>query len=41
MSADLDAMTAMELRGRIARRQISPVEVTRRAFEKAHLQSLD
>jgi aspartyl-tRNA(Asn)/glutamyl-tRNA(Gln) amidotransferase subunit A len=35
MSADFDAMTAMELRGRIARREISPVEVTRRALEKA------
>jgi aspartyl-tRNA(Asn)/glutamyl-tRNA(Gln) amidotransferase subunit A len=35
MSADLDAMTAMELRGRIARREVSPVEVTRRALERA------
>ncbi len=35
MSADLDAMTAMELRGRIARREVSPVEVTRRALEQA------
>ena len=35
MSAAFDAMTAMELRGRIARREVSPVEVTRRALEKA------
>jgi aspartyl-tRNA(Asn)/glutamyl-tRNA(Gln) amidotransferase subunit A len=35
MSADLDAMTAMELRARIARREISPVEVTRHALDKA------
>jgi aspartyl-tRNA(Asn)/glutamyl-tRNA(Gln) amidotransferase subunit A len=35
MSADLDAMTAMELRGRIARREVSPVEATRRALDKA------
>jgi aspartyl-tRNA(Asn)/glutamyl-tRNA(Gln) amidotransferase subunit A len=35
MSADLDAMTAMQLRSRIARREISPVEVTRRALDKA------
>jgi aspartyl-tRNA(Asn)/glutamyl-tRNA(Gln) amidotransferase subunit A len=35
MSADFDAMTAVELRDRIARREISPVEVTRRALEKA------
>jgi aspartyl-tRNA(Asn)/glutamyl-tRNA(Gln) amidotransferase subunit A len=35
MSADLDAMTAVELRARIARREISPVEATRRALEKA------
>jgi aspartyl-tRNA(Asn)/glutamyl-tRNA(Gln) amidotransferase subunit A len=35
MSDDLDAMTAMELRGKIARREVSPVEVTRRALEKA------
>src|ERR1051326_3033462 len=34
-SSDFDTMTAMELRGRIARREISPVEVTRRALEKA------
>jgi len=35
MSADFDAMTAIELRGKIAQRRISPVEVTRRALEKA------
>src|SRR3954469_19411853 len=35
MPADLDAMTAMELRSRIARRELSPVEVTRRVLEKA------
>lgn len=35
MSADLDAMIAMELCSRIARREISPVEVTRRALDKA------
>ena len=35
MSADFDAMTAIELRARTARREISPVEVTRRALEKA------
>jgi aspartyl-tRNA(Asn)/glutamyl-tRNA(Gln) amidotransferase subunit A len=35
MSADLDAMTAIELRGRIARREVSPVEVARRALERA------
>ena len=35
MSADFDAMTAVELRERIARREISPVEVTRRALDKA------
>ena len=34
-SSDFDAMTAMELRGRIARREVSPVEATRRALEKA------
>ena len=33
--SEFDAMTAMELRGRIARREVSPVEVTRRALEKA------
>jgi hypothetical protein len=35
MSQAFDAMTAIELRDRIARREISPVEVTRRALEKA------
>jgi aspartyl-tRNA(Asn)/glutamyl-tRNA(Gln) amidotransferase subunit A len=35
MSADLDAMTAVELAGRIARREVSPVEAARRALEKA------
>jgi aspartyl-tRNA(Asn)/glutamyl-tRNA(Gln) amidotransferase subunit A len=35
MSAAFDAMTAIELRGRMARREVSPVEVTRRALEKA------
>jgi aspartyl-tRNA(Asn)/glutamyl-tRNA(Gln) amidotransferase subunit A len=35
MAADLDAMTAVELRARIARREISPVEATRRALDKA------
>jgi aspartyl-tRNA(Asn)/glutamyl-tRNA(Gln) amidotransferase subunit A len=35
MSQAFDAMTAIELRDRIARREISPVEVTRRALDKA------
>lgn len=35
MSADLDAMTAVELRARIARREVSPVETVRRALERA------
>ncbi|MDQ0392873.1 amidase [Labrys monachus] len=35
MSAEFDHMTALELRARMARRDISPVEVTRRALEKA------
>ena len=35
MSAAFDAMTAIELRDRIARREVSPVEVTRRALDKA------
>jgi len=35
MPSDLDAMTAMELRARVARREISPVDVTRRALDKA------
>ncbi len=34
-SSHFDAMTAMELRGLIARREISPVEATRRALDKA------
>ena len=34
-SSEFDLMTAIELRRRIARREISPVEVTRRALEKA------
>ncbi len=34
-SSELDLMTAVELRGKIARREISAVEVTRRALEKA------
>lgn len=35
MSAEFDLMTAVELRRRIAAREISPVEVTRRSLEKA------
>lgn len=35
MSADFDMMGAVELRRRIAAREISPVELTRRALEKA------
>jgi aspartyl-tRNA(Asn)/glutamyl-tRNA(Gln) amidotransferase subunit A len=35
MSADLDHMTARELTRRIARREVSPVEVTRRALARA------
>ena len=35
MSAAFDAMTAIELRSRIARREVSPVEATRRALDKA------
>jgi len=35
MSHDFDAMTAVELREAIARREVSPVEVTRRALDKA------
>jgi aspartyl-tRNA(Asn)/glutamyl-tRNA(Gln) amidotransferase subunit A len=35
MSSDIDGMTATELARRIARRELSPVEVTRRALEKA------
>jgi aspartyl-tRNA(Asn)/glutamyl-tRNA(Gln) amidotransferase subunit A len=33
--SDLDGMTAIELRRLIARRQLSPVELTRRALDKA------
>ena len=33
--SEFDLMTAIELRERIARREISPVEVTRRALDKA------
>jgi len=35
MSADLDTMTAMELRRRSPARDVSPVELTRRALAKA------
>lgn len=35
MSAEFDFMPAMELRRRIARKEISPVEVTRRSLEQA------
>jgi aspartyl-tRNA(Asn)/glutamyl-tRNA(Gln) amidotransferase subunit A len=35
MSAEFDAMSAMELRQKIARKQVSPVEVTKRALESA------
>ena len=35
MSAYLDTMTAMELRRRITRKDVSPVELTRRALAKA------
>ena len=35
MSSDFDHMTARELARRIARREVSPVEVTRRALAKA------
>jgi aspartyl-tRNA(Asn)/glutamyl-tRNA(Gln) amidotransferase subunit A len=34
-SSDLDLMTAVELRDRIVRREISPLEVTKRALERA------
>ena len=34
-ASDIDFMTAVELRDRIARRELSPVEVTRRALDKA------
>jgi len=33
--SEFDLMTATELRARIARREISPVEVTARALAKA------
>ncbi|WP_127092189.1 amidase family protein [Aquabacter cavernae] len=35
MSAEFDTMSAMELRRRIAAREISPVDLTRRALDKA------
>jgi aspartyl-tRNA(Asn)/glutamyl-tRNA(Gln) amidotransferase subunit A len=35
MSADLDTMTAAELRQRVAGKEVSPVELTRRALAKA------
>src|SRR4051812_25448281 len=35
MSAEFDFMSAMDLRRRIQRKEISPVEVTRRALDKA------
>src|ERR1051325_6210858 len=35
MSSDFDFMTARELARRIARREVSPVEVTRRALGRA------
>jgi aspartyl-tRNA(Asn)/glutamyl-tRNA(Gln) amidotransferase subunit A len=35
MSTEFDFMTAIELRARIARRELSSIEVTRRALEKA------
>lgn len=35
MSAEFDYLTAREMRDRIIRKEISPVEVTRRALEKA------
>ncbi|ARQ00128.1 amidase [Pseudorhodoplanes sinuspersici] len=35
MSAEFDAMSAIELRQKIARKELSPVEVTRRALERA------
>ena len=35
LPSQFDAMTAMELRGLISRREVSPVEVTRRALDKA------
>lgn len=35
MSADLDVMSAMEMRRRIAARELSPVDLVRRALDKA------
>ena len=35
MSTDLDTMTAMELRRRVSRKDVSPVELTERALAKA------
>jgi aspartyl-tRNA(Asn)/glutamyl-tRNA(Gln) amidotransferase subunit A len=35
MSAEFDAMSAMELRQKIAHKQVSPVEITKRALEAA------
>ena len=35
MSTDLDNMTAMELRRRVSRKDVSPVELTERALAKA------
>ena len=35
MSADLDTMTAMELRRRVTRKDVSPIELTHRALAKA------
>jgi aspartyl-tRNA(Asn)/glutamyl-tRNA(Gln) amidotransferase subunit A len=35
MSADFDTMTAAELRRRVAAKDVSPVELTRRALAKA------
>ena len=35
MSSHFDTMTAVELARHIARREVSPVEVTRRALNKA------
>lgn len=37
MSAEFDTMSAMDLRRRIAAREISPVELTRRALDKAQV----
>jgi aspartyl-tRNA(Asn)/glutamyl-tRNA(Gln) amidotransferase subunit A len=35
MSAEFDAMSAMELRRKVARKEVSPVELTKRALEAA------